>query len=268
MWLLPVSASVASAQQPQFDVPPPRDLWVKVPVQAEEWPRHFRIGMLVGMNVKADFSMSGQFPVSGSQPGGAWRTARIMFMTTATCAWMTRATRKAAPHIGVTTTRRSTTPRRKRSPFTAPIHSAPAEAQKARTRRTSGLIWPTADSLGVGGRRATAGNLVSVCCPSASRTNSRNAAVINRTVHSFDTGNILLPTAPYNGGPSGIGPTIQDNATAAGRRHNSGNRYGFPNAGRDTLRRCDSGRCFTGNCIGNGRFRWASGRRWDSWTEN
>ena len=38
-------------------------------------------------------------------------------------------------------------------------------------------------------------------------------ADINRTVHSFGTGGILLPTAPYNGGSSGIGPTIPDLAT-------------------------------------------------------
>jgi hypothetical protein len=39
-------------------------------------------------------------------------------------------------------------------------------------------------------------------------------ADINRTVHSFSTGGILPPAAPYNGGASGIGPTIPDQATA------------------------------------------------------
>jgi len=39
-------------------------------------------------------------------------------------------------------------------------------------------------------------------------------AIVNRTVHSFSTEPIVTPTAPYNGGPSGIGPTIHDSATA------------------------------------------------------
>lgn len=51
--------------------------------------------------------------------------------------------------------------------------------------------------------------------------NQPTAATVNRSVYSFDTGGIVPPTAPYNGGPSGIGPTISaaptqlpDDATA------------------------------------------------------
>ena len=35
----------------------------------EGWTRHFRLGALVGVNIDAEFKMSGQFSVSGSQPG-------------------------------------------------------------------------------------------------------------------------------------------------------------------------------------------------------
>lgn len=41
-------------------------------------------------------------------------------------------------------------------------------------------------------------------------------ATVNQSVFSFDTGGIVLPSAPYNGGPSGVGPTIHDIATAQG----------------------------------------------------
>jgi hypothetical protein len=37
---------------------------------------------------------------------------------------------------------------------------------------------------------------------------------VNRSIYSFDTAGIIAPTAPYNGGSSGIGPTIHDTATA------------------------------------------------------
>ena len=40
------------------------------------------------------------------------------------------------------------------------------------------------------------------------------AGIVSRTVHSFTTGGIALPTAPYNGGASGSGPAIDDLATA------------------------------------------------------
>jgi hypothetical protein len=35
----------------------------------EDWTKHFRIGMSVGLNIKTDFRVSGSFPVSGSSPG-------------------------------------------------------------------------------------------------------------------------------------------------------------------------------------------------------
>jgi hypothetical protein len=52
--------------------------------------------------------------------------------------------------------------------------------------------------------------------PISIKDDKPTAGIFNRTTYSFDTGGILLPTAPYNGGPSGIGPTIQDVATAVG----------------------------------------------------
>jgi hypothetical protein len=40
-------------------------------------------------------------------------------------------------------------------------------------------------------------------------------AMVNQSVYTFNTGAIIVPTAPYNGGPSGVGePTISDIATA------------------------------------------------------
>ena len=48
--------------------PPPdvtRYLWGPPPV--ENWTRHFRVGMLVGLNIKADFSLNGRFGISGAQ---------------------------------------------------------------------------------------------------------------------------------------------------------------------------------------------------------
>src|SRR6185295_19021010 len=40
--------------------------------QAEgEWLKHFRVGMSFGLNMKTDFTTSGSFPISGSNPGPA-----------------------------------------------------------------------------------------------------------------------------------------------------------------------------------------------------
>lgn len=39
-----------------------------IPRQGEDWTRHFHIGAMVGLNIKAGFQESGRFPVSGNNP--------------------------------------------------------------------------------------------------------------------------------------------------------------------------------------------------------
>ena len=46
---------------------------------------------------------------------------------------------------------------------------------------------------------------------------------MNRNTSGFDTGSIVLPTAPYNGGPSGIGPLISATAVPVGSEVIEGN---------------------------------------------
>src|SRR5256885_5552220 len=41
----------------------------------DDWTRHFRVGMQIGLNLKADFSMTGSFGISGSQPGATGANA-------------------------------------------------------------------------------------------------------------------------------------------------------------------------------------------------
>jgi hypothetical protein len=40
---------------------------------------------------------------------------------------------------------------------------------------------------------------------------SSMSASVNQSIYTFNTGTIIVPGAPYQGGPSGIGPTIKTN---------------------------------------------------------
>jgi len=40
------------------------------------------------------------------------------------------------------------------------------------------------------------------------------AGTVNRSTYTFQAGSIIIPSAPYHGGPSGLGPTIRDVASA------------------------------------------------------
>ena len=70
LWCLVGLAWIASAQQPPAEDTPPRHVWIETPPEPiNDWLRHFRVGALVGINIKAEFKMGGDFTVTGSQPG-------------------------------------------------------------------------------------------------------------------------------------------------------------------------------------------------------
>ena len=55
--------------QPDVYGNPGSSAFIRIPKDADDWTRHFHIGALVGMNIKANFSMSGSaFGISGSDP--------------------------------------------------------------------------------------------------------------------------------------------------------------------------------------------------------
>ena len=55
--------------QPDVYGNPGSSAFIRISKDADDWTRHFHIGALVGMNIKANFSMSGSaFGISGSDP--------------------------------------------------------------------------------------------------------------------------------------------------------------------------------------------------------
>ena len=47
----------------------PRDSWRLEKIEDYDWSRHFRVGMLAGFNMKADFRTTGTFAAGGGTPG-------------------------------------------------------------------------------------------------------------------------------------------------------------------------------------------------------
>jgi len=44
----------------------------------DDWTRHFRVGGLVGFNVKANFSMSGSFNIAQNHPPGVYDDGYVL----------------------------------------------------------------------------------------------------------------------------------------------------------------------------------------------
>ncbi|MGB7767938.1 MAG: hypothetical protein WBN22_03690, partial [Verrucomicrobiia bacterium] len=61
-------APAVSAQPDTFEGNPDSNAFIWIPRGTDDWTRHFRIGAMVGMNISANFSMNGNFGISGNNP--------------------------------------------------------------------------------------------------------------------------------------------------------------------------------------------------------
>jgi len=62
------AALSAHAQFDTFGGDPSTNAFIRIPSDTDDWTRHFRLGALVGINIKANFSENGTFSPSGNNP--------------------------------------------------------------------------------------------------------------------------------------------------------------------------------------------------------
>ena len=73
-WLVCFFAGIALAALAQSDSmdtfagKPDSKGFILIPPDSGDWTRHFRIGAMVGMNIKANFKTKGTFNISGNNP--------------------------------------------------------------------------------------------------------------------------------------------------------------------------------------------------------
>jgi len=66
----------AVTAQPEIDGKPDSIAFIRIPSDTDDWTRHFRIGALVGMNIKASFKMTGPFNVN--RPAGVYDDGYVL----------------------------------------------------------------------------------------------------------------------------------------------------------------------------------------------
>jgi hypothetical protein len=200
--LAATAGSPASAQEPMAYS------WLETSAGEESWPRHFRLGVMAGLNLKADFNMTGtSFGVSGSQPGAAisgvdhfYDDGYVRVDQTGNAGNMTSfwGYNNASQVSGGALRFQST------SSFAASgTASEDGDLQPGLDLAYGGHLFRFHNAL-VGWELGFGWLGIDI--------EDRNplGIVATRTSHSFSTGGIVLPTAPYNGGSSGIGPVISD----------------------------------------------------------
>lgn len=170
-----------------------------------DWARHFRIGAVVGMNISASFSTKGQFNVSSYNPAsGVYDDGYVRVDQTGNAGGYTGywGYDNASQLNGTTLTMHSA------SLFTisgtANIDGGPFP----------GFEMAYGNDLWYWGRACVGWEAGFGLLPISITDDHPMSASVNQWVYTFDTGSIVVPTAPYQGGSSGTGPLIPDTPTS------------------------------------------------------
>jgi len=179
-------------------------------IQAQEydsdWKRNFRVGPFVGMNIKANFRMSGgSFNIGGNQPG-VYDDGYVRVDDTGNAGGLTS--------------------------FWGYDNASQFDGNQTLTMHQSTSFTPTGSSSGSGSDAPYIGLDVAYggylwrrgwtrvgwelgfgMLPIKIRDSQTMSGSVNRRAFTFNTGGIVMPPAGYEGGSSGVGPLIGDTAT-------------------------------------------------------
>ena len=184
-----------------------QELFGPPPDPNANWSKHFRLGALVGFNLKGEFSMSGQFS-GNSNPGGSvagqnhsYDDGYVNVDATGNDGGMTWnwGYQSSGQNIG----------------STLQFHTVQSYETSGGSATVDGDAEVGID-LAYGGRitRMWGGTLGWEFgfgwLPIEINNNLSGSANVTRLVHSYDTFGIELPGAPYQGGFNGPGATISD----------------------------------------------------------
>ncbi|HEV2434825.1 MAG TPA: hypothetical protein VG077_02395 [Verrucomicrobiae bacterium] len=196
-------APAVSAQPELFGGNPDTSAFLRIPPNTDDWTRHFRIGALVGMNISANFSMNGTFGISGNNPAqgifddGYVRTDNTGNAFGQTGYW---GYNHASQLNGSALTMHAT------SAFSA------SNSAKESGGAFPGFDMAYGDNLWYWKHARVGWELGFGLLPISITDNQSMSASVDQATYTFDTGGIVVPNSPYQGGFNRYGePTISTN---------------------------------------------------------
>jgi hypothetical protein len=173
-----------------------------------DWLFHVRAGALIGLNIKANFSRSGQFNLSENQTPGVYDDGYVRTDQTGNAGGLTSFW--GYQNASQVNSENNTLLMHQTTAFTANTSGSGNDSPYFGAELAGGgNIW-RGDHWRIGWE------LGSGFLPISIKDQQSQQVTANRNLISFNTGNIVVPTAPYNGGPSGIGPLINATGTMVG----------------------------------------------------
>jgi hypothetical protein len=178
------------------------------------WTKNFRVGMLNGLNISGSIEMRGQFGISGNNPGPAGVSGVDHFYDDGFV--RVDQTGNAQGYTSFWGYQNSS----QYSAGSLLMHSssmfAADNSAKVSDPIAIGVDLAYGNVLTHEGRTRLGWELGLGFLPLQLKDSAPVDVSATRSTYSFDTAGIVMPDAPYNGGPSGIGPTIRDVATEVG----------------------------------------------------
>lgn len=193
----------AHAQEDTFGGYPGTNALIRIPANTDDWTRHFRVGGVAGMNIKANFSINGNnLGINGSNPGaGIFNDGYVQKDqsgdTVYTSNWGYDSPSQLYTAGGQHFLR---------------MEAANSFSTTGDSSSESGFL-PGLD-IAYGGnlwywRHARIGWDVGFSwLPIDIGDNSPLYGTVSETTYNFNVGNIVVPTAPYHGTSGGVGPLI------------------------------------------------------------
>jgi hypothetical protein len=203
----PVVIPPETAAQPQPDVQPQpaADTWdhfwgiQKLP-EDDDWTRHFRVGGLVGLNISANFNLKNPSTLGANNAAnGIYDDGYVRKDDTGNAQGYTSywGYDNSSQLSGSQLTMHSTT--------SYDVNNSTKESGSAFV----GFDMAYGGNLWAWGNARIGWDLGFGLLPIYfTDSHAITGVSVNQTVYQFDTGGIVVPGAPYQGGPSGLGPTI------------------------------------------------------------
>ncbi|MGA2788073.1 MAG: hypothetical protein ABSF60_11145 [Verrucomicrobiota bacterium] len=178
-----------------------QDIWDRWGIQKvsenDDWTRHFRIGAMVGFNISANFSTKGTFNIS--KPAGVYDNGYVLTDNSGNAFGHTGNFGYNSPSqlSGSSLTMQNTT-----SYATSGSSEESGSAFPGFDMAYGGNIWDW-------GRARIGWELGFGLLPINITGNSSMSATVSQTTYTFNTGGVVIPGAPYQGGFNRQGePTI------------------------------------------------------------
>jgi len=194
-------ALAASAQPDTFEGNPDTNAFIRIPRDTDDWTRHFRIGALLGMNISANFNEKGIFGIPSAP--GVYNDGYVREDQTGNAGGYTG-------YWGYDNASQYNA-----AAQTLTMHSSSQYATSG-SSQDNGSLFPGVelvygDNLWYWKHARVGWDLGFGLLPINITDSRPMSASVDQNTYVFNTGGIVMPGAPYRGGPGGTGePLIPD----------------------------------------------------------